>query len=380
MSADGEIGILTYLSKTKGIGGAIKENPADFLVEEITPKGVVLEIGRHQEFQDSEGEYTHFTLEKNNWDTIRALKTVARACNVSQKRLNFAGTKDRRAISTQRVSAWNVPRETLEKVSVKDLQLRDFSKASQPINLGDLIGNRFTAVIHGAPKDAEKAVKKIVEELDGKTPNFFGSQRFGLRLNNHKVGKLIIKGDFEGAMTSYLCDTGGEPEKATRAREELRETKDFKKAFQEFPKYLGMEKSVLNHLSKTPNDYIGAMRVLPKKLRWLFIHAYQGYIFNLALSRYIESGKIPDELPQVGYTTKPDEVTTAVLEGEGMKPEEFKIKPMPEMSFEGASRKSLVEFKEFEILGFNETDSNITLRFVLPPGAYATVLLRELMK
>jgi tRNA(Glu) U13 pseudouridine synthase TruD len=50
------------------------------------------------------------------------------------------------------------------------------------------------------------------------------------------------------------------------------------------------------------------------------------------------------------------------------------------MSTEGAERKTLIGFSDFEIVDFKEEESNLWVRFSLPPGAYATVLLRELMK
>jgi tRNA pseudouridine13 synthase len=157
-------------------------------------------------------------------------------------------------------------------------------------------------------------------------------------------------------------------------------TKDWKAALLEFPDHLGFEKSVLNHLINKPTDYIGSLRRLPKKLRWMFVHAYQGYIFNLALSEYIKKGKVPKELPLIGCESKPDKVSKKILEKEGITLEEFNVSAMPEMSTEGQMRKSLISFSDFDIVSFNQEDSKIVVRFSLPPGAYATVLLRELMK
>ncbi|MBN2517703.1 MAG: tRNA pseudouridine(13) synthase TruD [Candidatus Altiarchaeota archaeon] len=376
------IGLGVYLSKTKGIGGRIKEAPEDFLVEEITPEGRILEIGKEQKPQSSGGDYTTFTLEKTNWETLRAIKMIARGCNTSRKRFKFAGTKDRRAISTQRVSAWKVPVDTLGRVGIKDLVLRDFAHSQEPINLGSLSGNRFTVVIRGVETGADKKIQDILNKLGGKFPNFFGQQRFGTRFNTHLVGKAILSGDFKEAAMLYLADPGcgSEPEEALEARDKLRESGDFKQALLEFPKYLGYEKSMLNHLVNTPNDYIGALRKLPKKLRWMFIHAYQAYIFNIALSQHIKECEIPEKLQLVGYGSPPDDFIDALLAREGIEKGAFKIRPMPELSSEGEIRDSLSEYKDFEITDFKEKDANITVRFILASGSYATMLLRELMK
>ena len=376
------IGLDVYLSQTEGIGGRIKEEPEDFLVEEITPEDRILEIGKELKPTAGEGDYTTFTLEKTNWDVMRAIKAIANGCNVSRKRFKFAGTKDRRAISAQRVSAWKVPVEVLEKIKVKDLVLRDFSHSEEPTNLGSLNGNRFTVSIRGVVSHADERIERILSELGGKFPNFFGHQRFGTRINTHLVGKAILNGDFKEAAMVYLADpgTGSEPKEALDARKKLKETEDFKEALVEFPKYLGYEKSMLNRLVNYPNDYIGAFREMPKKLRWMFIHAYQAYIFNLSLNGYIKQKKIPEELPLVGYESTADKTSEKILEKEKIEKEAFKTPSMPELASKGEMRAAMCEYKDFEIMNFKGKDSNIRVRFVLPPGSYATMLLRELMK
>ncbi|MEA1925251.1 MAG: tRNA pseudouridine(13) synthase TruD [Candidatus Altiarchaeota archaeon] len=39
-----EVGLEVYKSKTSGLGGKIKQLPADFIVEEITLQGLILEV------------------------------------------------------------------------------------------------------------------------------------------------------------------------------------------------------------------------------------------------------------------------------------------------------------------------------------------------
>jgi len=383
MLRDESIGLRAYLSESSGIGGTLKDEPDDFLVEEITPDGTILEIGKSISFESTPGDYTCFTVEKKNWDTMRAAKEIGRRCSLSHTRINFAGTKDRRAISAQRMSAWKIPVEKLEKVSIKDITIRDFSQSAEPISLGTLKGNRFTVTLKGVSNGADKEAQKIVSELGGKTPNFYGSQRFGIRYDNHIIGKLLLMGDIKGATLEHICgvgEPGDEPEEATNARNSLKETMDFKAAFNSFPNYLGFEKSVINHLARVPTDFAGALREVPKKLRWMFIHAYQGYVFNRALSEHIKSGDVPESLPLAGYAIDLDPITARLLEEDGIKPENFKLPSMPELAMEGVKRDCLVEFSGFEILDFNEADSNLRMKFSLPTGAYATMLLREIMK
>ena len=376
-----QVGILRYLSDTEGIKGSIKQTPDDFIVCEITPEGTVLKPGKNETFEDKGGDYTHFTLEKRDWNTMRAVSEISKRVGVSRKRFKFAGTKDRKALTVQRVSAWKVSKENLEKVRLKDIELRDFSKSDEPVNLGCLQGNYFMINIDGV-EEGLKRTKSIVKELDGKVPNFFGLQRFGNRLNNHIVGRKLLKGSLEEAAMEFLC--GGreneENENAREAREAFEKSRDVKGALNDFPNYLGYEKSVLNHLAVVPTDYAGALRRLPKKLRWMFVHAYQAYIFNHALSRHIKEGNAPEELPLVGSESAVDDTTAQILLDEDIKKEEFEIKPMPELSSKGEFRRSFITFKEFKAEDLNPATQKIRVSFKLGKGSYATSVLREFMK
>jgi len=385
------VGMELYKSNTEGTGGKIKQIPEDFLVEEIMPDGRILELDKGVKFNGGEKkEYLHFTLQKYNWDTMRAVKVISNRLNVSRKRFGFAGTKDKRALTTQRVSVWNISIEDLQKVRIRDIILRDFSYSDERITLGDLWGNRFTVVIRNLELDdntLKERINSVSDELDGKIPNFFGVQRFGtIRPITHLVGKEILERNFERAVMIYLTDIyEGESEESKEARKFLSETEDFQEALKRFPKHLGYENSMLNFLAKTPTDFIGALRKLPKKLRWMFVHAYQAYVFNKALSQYIREGTEIEKLPLAGFEIKLDEITSRILEKEKISQENFKISEMPELSSEGMYRDCFIGIKGFEIPEISDEELNegkkkMTIRFSLSKGSYATTVLREFMK
>ena len=386
-------GIAVYKSQSGGIGGRIKTIPEDFMVEEITPGGKILEIGNSNCPGDQTwGEYTHFVLQKYNWDTLRATKEISRRLRISNKRLGFAGTKDKKALTTQRVSVWNIPMDKLAEVEIKDMILKDFGYDDRPIKLGDLFGNRFTITIRDIDLKKDEIlerIKKISNELNAGFPNFFGLQRFGSRRPiTHLVGKEIIKGNLEDAVMIYLALVyEGESEEARNARSFLAETKDFKASLRKFPKFLSYESAMINHLVQHPSGYRGALNQLPMGLRTMFVHAYQAYIFNKTLSRYIKKGIPVEKLPLVGYETEIDEITSKTLDEEGITPEDFRAISMASLSSRGEYRDCWVPIQEFKALDLdiekdelNEGKNKLKLRFSLPKGSYATVLLREFMK
>ena len=225
------IGIETYKSKCPGIGGKIKRYPRDFIVEEITPEGKILD--NKFKFEDSEGEYLYAILKKENWSTLRAVREISKKLGISRKRIGFAGTKDKRALTTQMISIRNVSKDL--KISIPNIEVLPIRYSSSPIKLGDLYGNRFTIKIRDIKLDKEEIkerVDRIRNELKAGFPNFFGIQRFGsVRPVTHLVGKEILKGNFRNAVLIYLTKTfERESEEAKRARNMLKEGKDFRNA------------------------------------------------------------------------------------------------------------------------------------------------------
>lgn len=385
------VGITAYKSKTEGVGGLIKESPEDFIVEEIIPEGVVLEVDKNL-FSDPgpSQQYLHFTLQKTNWETHRVMKELSNRVNVSRNRFGFAGTKDRRALTTQRASVWNTSAEDLAKATLKDVSLRDFVYSGGPVKLGDLQGNRFTVTIRGIDLDQgelESRVKSVTSELSSGFPNYYGLQRFGVqRPITHLVGKSILKKDFEEAVYIYLARVFSDEETDEDiARRNLAESRDVKQALKDFPRYLGYEASMLNHLAQKPGDYVGALRKLPKNLRIMFVHAYQSYLFNRMLSEILEKDYDGLHLPLIGFQSQLDDFSSRMLEEDGLSKESFRVRDMPELSSKGSSRDCFTQAVDTEVLKVSSGDqhsgrSKLTLRFKLPRGCYATILLREYMK
>ena len=354
----------------------IKQTPQDFIVEEIAPDGKVIEVGKGYPFSGGKGEHLVFVMEKANWDTVGAIREIARRLHCSEKRLGFTGTKDRRAVTAQRCSAWHVSKEELESVKIKDITLKPLCRGGR-ISLGDLWGNRFTITVrdfHGKG------------EMPKRIPNFFGPQRFGeLRPITHLVGKAIVNGQFHDAVDTYLFSTApSDPDKEVRERYRG----DYTKALAEFPHHLKYERSILGHLAKSPNDYVGALRALPRKLLVMFVHAYQSQLFNEVLRRRLEIGLDPirgdileDDVPTGPLfgtkcplaEGKQGEIERTVLEEDWLELKDFRIHGMPDLTAEGMRRKLWADVYGFEVL--EKGGDWVKIRFSLPKGCYATTAL-----
>ncbi len=413
------IGLDAYLSEEcGGTGGRLKAFPEDFIVEEVP-----LDI-----LEDENGRYTLAFVRSRNWETNRLVRQLSRSLGISRKRIYFAGTKDKRAITTQ-VMVFDAPMEDVLSIRIKDVVIDRAHRVSSPVFLGDLIGNRFDVVLREVGEDAmdiAECVRSAIEDAGG-FPNYFGVQRFGsVRPITHTVGRHLVRKDFRAAVIEYLgYPSVIEGEEAYEARKRFMETLDFEEALRNYPKQLTFERAILNHLVVNRDDWVGAIEVLPQNLSRMFVHAYQSYLFNLILSERIRRGLITEvlegdivvgldngmpvyrEMIKVKERNRPriekrvkegkaaitgavfgsdtmladgiqGEIERKVIEAEGLKAGDF-IFERPENLNSAGTRRALLS-KVMDLRIEEMPQNSIRLSFMLPKGCYATSLLREFMK
>ncbi|MGI6589987.1 MAG: tRNA pseudouridine(13) synthase TruD [Candidatus Iainarchaeum sp.] len=412
-----------FFTKTPALKGIVKQRYADFMVEEILVDGTKCEIKRFDKpFEEreitkemiipprNEEEYLLLEMEKINYDTNTALAFLARGLNLSKKRMGYAGLKDKRAITCQQISLYLPKEELVKKFGVKGIELRNPKWSKKRTELGDLLGNEFTITIRGITQ-TEEEITNIIEEFSKEVkqgvPNFFGNQRFGgKRMITHRVGKLLLKEKIEEAIMLYLTETYPEEKiELKNARINLAKTRDYKQALKEFPsKDARTEKAILNHLTKHPNDFAGALNTIPKKMRYLFTHAVQSDIYNKILQKRIEKYK-DEALKQIdgdeivngeptillpGYEStyskgEAGEIEKEVMKEENLTFEDFKMNKLSELSSKGDRKSILLKPQNFTLTKifddeYNEGKKAITIKFFLTKGNYATTILRELIK
>jgi tRNA pseudouridine13 synthase len=311
------------------------------------------------------------------------------------------------------------------------VKVRTPYKARKALRFGDHWGNSFSIRIREMPIDqsdaGEKATRISSAILEaGGVPNFFGHQRFGtLRSNTHIVGRLLLSGDFESAVWEFLTSAyAGERQEAIDFRTGLGETRDVVAGLSLCPSRLTYERILLQHLSKNPRDFLGALRLLPRDLLSIFVRAYQSYIFNLVLSRRLKSenpfeprtgdviemgsgerrvvgesvsmgdadsiqaedrGRIVYSL--VGYASGAEgPLSDEILEmmGEmGITSSFFYIRQMPDISPRGSYRSircRVLDLSTKLAARAAQDGASMDLAFRLEKGCYATAVLREYMK
>jgi len=307
-------------------------------------------------FEELGGEYCHFTLYKENRDTMEVLNLLPRMLRLKSggKAFSFAGTKDRRAVTVQRCAAHLIKADRLAGLNngeygLRGARLGDFEYKPHGLSLGDLKGNEFTITLRQAksfePGAAlEDVVKTCVDAVKHSGfANYYGLQRFGsYEVTTPDVGAYLLRGDWRGAVDkilSYspsLCDltaseTDNKPSRDGRDRAEACKiyftTYNFEKASSMMPWKSVAESAILRFLKERGMsgdgkgkglDYLGAMQAIPRSLRIMYAHAYQSFVWNHVTSarlRMSRTGVLPGDLV-LAEQSKPAPVEEVDQDGE----------------------------------------------------------------
>jgi tRNA pseudouridine13 synthase len=443
------LGIEVYSTRSAGIDGVIRRGVEDFVVEEALvdgSKALVFgsggDVGRMVLGSSlSGGRYLLCVLVKQNWDTFIVLARIARQLGLRSGQVQIAGIKDARAVTAQYVTLEGVSVEAARKFDLKDVELRPIGFLRMALSTYYLLGNGFRVAIRGVRRSkavVEERVRKTMHEvgLMGGAPNFFGHQRFGtVRPITHLVGKEVVHGNIRKAVILFLAKPSVYEHPMSRlVRQGLRDTLDFKRALADFPEQLRYERMLLKRLAEDSSDFEAAFRVLPARLRLLFVEAFQSYLFNRFLSgrihrglslgvaevgdfvvsversglpmsglfkvvslenfaevnRAISVGKMQVAVPLVGYGRGVSQgvqgdIERKILEEEGVVPGDFRVGSLPDLSSKGGLRAVVAPVRDFSFsVGENEgakgSGRQVSVGFSLYRGAYATVILREIMK
>jgi tRNA pseudouridine13 synthase len=410
---------MRYLTEgLPGTGGSIKVHPEDFRVTEIPlyePSG--------------SGDHVYLYIEKAGIGSFEAAERIARAFGRPRHLVGLAGLKDAQAVTRQWMSLERIDPDKAAALHLPNIKVLAVSRHRNRLKIGHLAGNRFEVRIRGCRPQARELAERILAVLAARgTANWFDRQRFGTRGDNHLLGRALVLGQAKEFCDRFLgrpSETADSPRLAAARR--AYDAGNFAEAKRGFTGNADQLK-VLVAMART-RDPERAMRALPRQLARLLVGAFQADIFNGVLERRLgqidrlEAGDMAyihpplpraggeagpprqgaagavfrvdrpeDEMPRaarfeisptgpiVGHRVtlasgRPGDIEREVLAEKGITPADFER--VKALRLRGDRRPLRVPIVDIEV---QPAGDDILVRFALPSGAYATVVLAEIMK
>jgi len=182
---------LPYLtSELPGIGGVLRATDEDFVVDEepaYPPSGT--------------GDHVFVRIEKRGLTTPAAVRAIAGALGVQDRDVGVAGMKDRHAVTTQWLSLPPpVSPEAARALELPGVRILEATRHPHKLRTGHVRANRFRLRVRGLPAGAAPELaaraRAILERLAAPpgAPNWYGEQRFGKGGDNAARGRELVTG------------------------------------------------------------------------------------------------------------------------------------------------------------------------------------------
>ena len=262
-----------------------------------------------EEWPRDRPKHLTFHLSKQSTDTAQIFGQLARVLSVHNSKFHVAGTKDRRAITTQKVCvSWVTAKKLLSAMkgirNGNNVKVGNFSYEKEDIELGDLQGNLFTIILRNIEDSIEDIEKSLNSLKEVGFINYFGHQRFGTSssVKTSDIGLALIKSQWKTAVELILKPRPNESVPMTKMRCHFWIYRNPADALvllgNRMSQSRTIEATLLQGLSKMSKEnivddaddyvYIKGFDFLQKNTLLMYLHSYQSLIWNKAVSKRLE--------------------------------------------------------------------------------------------
>jgi TruD family tRNA pseudouridine synthase len=381
-----------YIPQKKSFSkGYIKLYPEDFIVEEIAKDGTVYTVTHDNVLNQSSfiptSPILYATLVKCNISTVEAIKDLSTQLHCDKSQIGYAGLKDEKAFTAQRISLKNVSIEHLKKVSSPHYFLKDTVPGTNPIQKGVISGNRFSIFVRtekdGGSVDKDTFQKSLDNLKQTGFYNYYYLQRFGPpRLLNFQAGMDLLRGNYEQVVKDVITKTG--PQESLfyiRIRTELLARwgnwQEMLNIISPVASCFLDEQRLLQSLLKDGTNFKKALHQIPETVA-LLVYSVSSLFFNKYIAEQIQSQRVLlKELPLLLSNDQQDiDLYKTLLESIKMYPLSFQnVLPFTIIRLQ---KRMVATMSTAKIHSYTICPEGVALSFSLDTGQYATTFLAHL--
>ncbi|WP_200764041.1 tRNA pseudouridine(13) synthase TruD [Nitrosophilus alvini] len=171
----------------------LNHSPIDFYFKQSPETFVVEEVPLYP--FSGEGEHLILKVRKRNLTTWQMLQIFSEQLGVKVRDIGYAGLKDKNALTYQHISINKKYEGKLSSFSHPDIKITQTDRHKNKIRTGHLKGNRFYIKLKKVSSINAKKIDNVIKIIEKEgMPNFFGYQRFGIEGDNYILGKEIVEG------------------------------------------------------------------------------------------------------------------------------------------------------------------------------------------
>jgi len=363
--------------------------------------------------RDPRGAYFVYLMDKQKLSTFEAVERISSRARVQPAEISYCGLKDKQGRTSQLVAVHGKPVVLQD----PDLRLRPLGRSSGPLSSANTASNRFAVAVRDlGEEDLSRLPASVAEVRRIGIVNYFDSQRFGsLKHGQGFLVKDLMRGDARAALRNYLARPSElDRTNDARVKEFFREHWGEWHLKNPFP---GAERyaPVLRWLKLHPEDYLGAFLRTEPRWRALQVFAYQSWLWNEGVKEYLRDAMGAERLVSIRYQAGtllfprtqagkgakllrhfpllgPDsrledeairKAALKVLGRENMTVESLRVPDAPQIHFDHEDRLLFVLPQKL-VVGEPAADElnrgrlRVNVAFTLPPGAYATLVVKRL--
>ncbi|NTX39513.1 tRNA pseudouridine(13) synthase TruD [Myxococcus sp. CA033] len=383
----------------------IKQKPEDFSVKESY---------RFDEVDG--GRFRVYLMDKQKLSTFDAVTRLRDAFGLKPGAISYCGLKDKQGRTEQIIAVDGADVDMQE----PDLRLKFLGRTNKALSSANITSNRFSVTVRALGPESVGPLNSAAAEVNRLgVVNYFDSQRFGsLKHGQGFIAKDLIRGDFEAALHNFLAKPSEldftEDAKVKAFWRDNWGQWDARVPFEGTRKYHRVLRSLRDH----PKDFMKAFLQIDSDYRAMQLFTFQSFLWNEGVRRYLQLMLPRESLFPMRYqagtllfhrdadantlrvlreatfpllapdTTfkdpKVEEAVHWVLSREKLTLADLRIPDAERLLYFKHEERPLLSFPHKLVVGrtqpdeINRGDIKVNVAFTLPPGAYATLVVKRL--